>query len=110
MSRTLVEAAAPQELRLADLKPRGRVNPSPATWRDQILYFLLPDRFSDGGEGGRTLFDRSNPSTFRKNDKKQWMAGGKIFQGGTIAGIKSKLDYLQNLGVKLNGFYFGSPI
>jgi glycosidase len=38
------------------------------------------------------------------------MAGGKIFQGGTIAGIKSKLDYLQNLGVKLNGFYFGSPI
>jgi glycosidase len=99
MSRTLVEAAAPQELRLADLKPRGRVNPSPATWRDQILYFLLPDRFSDGGEGGRTLFDRSNPSTFRKNDKKQWMAGGKIFQGGTIAGIKSKLDYLQNLGV-----------
>jgi hypothetical protein len=24
--------------------------PSPIDWRDEVLYFLLPDRFSDGNE------------------------------------------------------------
>ncbi len=24
--------------------------PSPMDWRDEVLYFLLPDRFSDGNE------------------------------------------------------------
>lgn len=96
---TSIELIAPQKLSEADLKPRGTVYPSPATWRDQILYFLLPDRFSDGGEGPRKLFDRTNPSTFKAGSKADWMAAGKKFQGGKIAGIKSKLDYLQNLGV-----------
>lgn len=96
---TIIEFITPQKLSDADLKPRGTVHPSPATWRDQILYFLLPDRFSDGGESGRTLFNRSSPATFRTTDKSRWMAGGKKFQGGTIAGITSKLDYLHNLGV-----------
>ena len=31
----------------------GAFFPSPADWRDEVLYFLLPDRFSDGGEAGR---------------------------------------------------------
>ena len=26
----------------------GKYFPSPADWRDEIIYFLLPDRFSDG--------------------------------------------------------------
>jgi hypothetical protein len=47
---TLIEPEAPQTLAEADLRPRGRVFPSPAQWRDQVLYFLLPDRFSDGME------------------------------------------------------------
>jgi hypothetical protein len=34
--------------------------PSPADWRDEVLYFLLPDRFSDGGEGTRPRVDRAN--------------------------------------------------
>ena len=96
---TSIEPIAPQKLSEADLKPRGTVYPSPATWRDQILYFLLPDRFSDGGEGSRTLFDPTNPSAFKAPSKANWMADGKKFQGGTIAGITSKLNYLQNLGV-----------
>jgi hypothetical protein len=42
------------QTRLADLdwKPllKRRFHPSPSAWEDQVLYFLLPDRFSDGTE------------------------------------------------------------
>jgi hypothetical protein len=29
-----------------------RLSPSPSSWEDQLLYFLLPDRFSNGEEDG----------------------------------------------------------
>ncbi len=93
------EASAPTQLRAADLKPRGNVHPSPVDWRDQVFYFLLPDRFSDAGEGARPAYDPNDPGRFAAADKSAWMAAGKNFQGGTIKGITSKLDYLQNLGV-----------
>ena len=42
--------------RVADLDfdaLRGRTyHPSPAAWEDEVLYFLLVDRFSDGAEDG----------------------------------------------------------
>jgi len=31
---------------------RRPFTPSPAAWEDQVLYFLLLDRFSDGNECG----------------------------------------------------------
>jgi hypothetical protein len=31
---------------------RRTFTPSPAAWEDQVLYFLLLDRFSDGNEQG----------------------------------------------------------
>lgn len=31
---------------------RRRFTPSPAAWEDQVLYFLMLDRFSDGREQG----------------------------------------------------------
>jgi glycosidase len=92
-----VERTAPTELVSASLQPRGPVHPSPADWRDQVLYFLLPDRFSDGKEARRPLFDRANPSA--APDKAAWMNAGKNFQGGKLKGIASKLDYLSDLGV-----------
>ncbi|MEA1944157.1 MAG: alpha-amylase family glycosyl hydrolase [Euryarchaeota archaeon] len=94
----IIEQSAPVRLSDAVLKPRGRVHPSPSTWRDQVLYFLLPDRFSDGREAERPLFDRSDPERHRA-DKRRWMEGGKVFQGGTIRGIQSKLSYLRDIGV-----------
>jgi glycosidase len=96
---TQIEAAVPQDLAAADLRPRGRVFPSPVSWRDQILYQLLPDRFSDGRESERPLFDRTQPAQFKTKDKANWMALGNKFNGGTLKGIASKLDYLQGLGV-----------
>ncbi|WP_413162218.1 alpha-amylase family glycosyl hydrolase [Capilliphycus salinus ALCB114379] len=94
-----VEESAPKQLSTTSLQPRGRVYPSPSNWRDEILYQLLPDRFSDGNEEQRPLFDRNNPAQFRAKDKAAWMAAGTKFVGGTLKGIESKLDYLQELGV-----------
>lgn len=94
-----IEASASQTTSSLNLRPRGRVYSSPSTWRDQILYFLLPDRFSDGREDSKGLFERNNPTLFRTNDKQKWMRDGIKFQGGTLNGIRSKLDYLSSLGV-----------
>jgi glycosidase len=94
-----IEPSVPTELVGANLQPRGDVFPSPVDWRDQVLYFLLPDRFSDGGETQCPLYDRANPEQFRATDRRAWMEAGKKFQGGTLKGIASKLDYLKGLGV-----------
>lgn len=94
-----IEAQAPDRLSNASLVPRGPVNPSPVDWRDQILYFLLPDRFCDDTIAQRPMFDRSNPAQFTAASKATWMAAGKVFQGGTIKGVRSRLPYLQKLGV-----------
>ncbi|HEX8252154.1 MAG TPA: alpha-amylase family glycosyl hydrolase, partial [Thermoanaerobaculia bacterium] len=96
---TLIEQDAPTRLADTNLDPRGRVEPSPADWRDQTFYFLLPDRFSDGRESTRPLFDRNDPQRFRTSDKRAWMHGGGVFQGGTLQGVRSKLPYLRDLGV-----------
>jgi glycosidase len=91
----------PDSLASFALPRRERFFPSPADWRDEVLYFLLPDRFSDGGEVGRPLLDRANlpaarPPSFRFD---RWaQGGGERWQGGTLRGIASKLDYLAGLG------------
>jgi len=38
--------------------PRRQYHPSPDSWQDEVVYFLLVDRFSDGAEGTRPLLDR----------------------------------------------------
>ncbi|MFN2254360.1 MAG: alpha-amylase family glycosyl hydrolase [Candidatus Promineifilaceae bacterium] len=96
---TIIETNAPTTLSAANLEPRGPVHPSPFNWRDQVLYFLLPDRFSDGGEAARPLFDRTQPEQHHAPDKAAWMRAGKQFQGGTLKGIKGRLGYLRDLGV-----------
>ncbi len=80
---------------------------SPVDWRDEVLYFLLVDRFSDGGEASRPLLDRGNRAAARPplGNGEPWRwdrwaeSGADRWQGGTLAGVKSKLDYLRRLGV-----------
>jgi hypothetical protein len=36
---------------------RDSYHPSPGDWRDQVFYFLLPDRFSNGNEQPERLLD-----------------------------------------------------
>jgi hypothetical protein len=40
------------QLDFASLSPTSGLFPSPIAWEDQVFYFLLLDRFSDGNEKG----------------------------------------------------------
>lgn len=57
-------------------------------WRDQVIYFVFTDRFSNGDpsndDQGRGEHD---PADFRR------------YSGGDLQGIIDRLDYLQGLGV-----------
>jgi glycosidase len=97
----------PASVRDIALPRRERYHPSPADWRDETLYFLLPDRFSDGQEQSRPLLDRRNPASARPASRNgeawrwdRWaQSGAERWQGGTLRGVRSKLGYLKNLGV-----------
>ncbi len=91
----------PDSIRPVPLPRRTAGYPSPADWRDEIIYFFLPDRFSDGREASRPLFDPTNPEAHRPAGFRwdAWAAsGGGRYQGGTLAGAASKLDYIRGLG------------
>ncbi|MBO0727351.1 MAG: alpha-amylase, partial [Blastocatellia bacterium] len=97
----------PARVRDVALPRRERYYPSPADWRDETLYFLLPDRFSDGQEQSRPRLDRRNPASARpaspSGEAWRWdlwaQSGAERWQGGTLRGVRSKLGYLKNLGV-----------
>lgn len=76
-----IPAVAPATLASATLVPSGPVHPSPSGWRAQNLYFLLPDRFSDGAEAGRPPSSGSF-AAHAPASTSAWMAAGTVFQGG----------------------------
>jgi glycosidase len=89
---------------------RGPFTPSPAAWEDQVLYFLMLDRFSDGNEKGGYADASGQPvesgatRSYRPEDEVRidydtWFGAGAGWQGGTIKGLTSKLGYLRRLGV-----------
>lgn len=97
----ILAAPRPDAVTSIALPRRTAYYGSPSDWRDEVIYFLLPDRFSDGQEGGRPLLDRTNPQAHRPPGFQwdQWAAsGGGRFQGGTLKGVTSKLDYIKALG------------
>lgn len=64
--------------------------PSPADWRDCWIYFLMTDRFNG-----------------HQDPKAQWDQKFNFRQGGTFAGVRRQLGYLQQLGV---GAIWLSPV
>ena len=56
-------------------------------WQDQIIYFLMIDRFEDGdpanNDQGAGVYGRGQRS---------------LYNGGDLAGVIKRLDYIQNLG------------
>jgi glycosidase len=97
------------EIDFAGLVKR-RYTPSPDCWADQILYFLMLDRFSDGNEKdgyrdaqGQPVTRGTTPVATSEDIGAvpywQWVTQGAGWQGGTLQGLKSKLGYLRRLGV-----------
>jgi hypothetical protein len=74
---------------------------SPEDWGDQVLYFLMPDRFSDDKDG--IAFDpgtdkdngiKADPANGINSDadaERVWRAAGKTWVGGTLKGIQRRL-------------------
>jgi glycosidase len=67
--------------------------PSPADWRDQLIYFLMVDRFCNN----------PNPPKHQPYDDPNYYA----YQGGNFAGIQQRLSYIKNLGA---GAIWLSPV
>src|SRR5215213_7285193 len=106
------------EQRLSDLNFAALTNrefhPSPSAWEDQVFYFLMLDRFSDGKEqgyhdndgnlvttGSTPLFQAGDESNAIKTDAdaERWRNAGSRFVGGTLKGLTSKIGYLKRLGI-----------
>jgi glycosidase len=107
------------EQRIADIDfdtlTAGRTYfPSPAAWEDEVLYFLMLDRFSDGreneyrGNDGALILTGTTPrfqpsdrgnATSTEDDRRRWTEAGNRFAGGTLRGLESKIGYLQRLGI-----------
>jgi len=102
-----------QELDLKSLTNK-KYHPSPAAWEDQVLYFMMLDRFSDGNErdylgndgkpvtSGTTLrFQPGDEGNAIQTDADAaaWRNAGGTWVGGTLKGLASKIGYLQRLGV-----------
>ncbi len=56
-------------------------------WRDQIIYFVMIDRFDDGNEA-------NNDQGANEFDQTQ----GSKFSGGDLSGVTRRLDYIRGLG------------
>jgi glycosidase len=98
----------PESIRRGVSLPRRQsYYPSAVDWKDEVLYFLLVDRFSDAAEHTRQLIDRQNLTAARPSvpNGQSWRwdrwaeSGANRWQGGTLRGITSKIGYLKRLGV-----------
>lgn len=67
--------------------------PSPADWRDQIIYFLMVDRFNNPAA----------PPVHQPFDDPNYFA----YQGGKFAGVQQQLAYIKSLGA---GAIWLSPV
>jgi glycosidase len=62
------------------------LHPSPADWRDVVIYQVLTDRFANGDPSNDAAEGNLAP------------ADGARIHGGDFAGLRQRLDYVQSLG------------
>ncbi|MBD2494138.1 alpha-amylase family glycosyl hydrolase [Nostoc sp. FACHB-280] len=101
------------QLNLAAYTANKTFYPSPNAWEDQVFYFMMLDRFSDGKENGykdnlgkivsngvTPLFagDQNN-ATRTPEGAERWREAGVKYVGGNLKGLTSKVGYLKRLGV-----------
>lgn len=65
----------------------------PIDWRDEVIYFIMTDRFNDGdlsNDETKLRLDDNTPLHDKTNIKR--------YHGGDFKGISDKVDYLRKLG------------
>lgn len=70
---------------------RSSYTPSPTNWRALPIYIVLLDKYADG--------DPTNNDFFNTTFENDWRETGLRY-GGDLKGLRSKLDYLQGMGIK----------
>ncbi len=93
---------------------RRSFTPSPAAWEDEVLYFLMLDRYSDGREQGfrdnrgEIVTSGTTPpyqpgdegnAIQSEADAARWREAGGGWTGGNLRGLANKMGYLKRLGV-----------
>jgi alpha-amylase len=61
---------------------------TPREWREEFIYFLMLDRFHDGG----------NRQPRRQETRTKGFDAGAARYGGTLDGVRKNLDYIAGLG------------
>lgn len=84
-------AASPHAVRAADADDGEAAGlrlhvPSP-DWRDQVIYFVMLDRFDDG-----------DPSNNDQHAGEYDPADHRKFSGGDLEGVERRIDYIKGLG------------
>ncbi|KAJ3206822.1 hypothetical protein HDU67_007908 [Dinochytrium kinnereticum] len=89
--------------------------PSPANWADEVVYHIVPDRFNDG-DPSRNGFNLPRNGQAEDQPKGNFYNVNEWRQGGDLAGIQQRIDYIADLGatvlwitpvVKHDGAYHG---
>jgi glycosidase len=70
-----------------EVRDGGPLHVASPDWRDQVLYFVMTDRFDDGDPGNND----QGAGEYDPRDPARW-------SGGDLAGIGRRLDYIRGLG------------
>jgi hypothetical protein len=102
------------QIDLESLTSSRQYFPSPLAWEDQVFYFLMLDRFSDGKEnsfrdnGGNLVREGATPlytpddagnAIKTEDEAREWREAGAQYVGGNLRGLTQKIGYLKRLGV-----------
>ena len=70
--------------------PRRQYWSSPTAWEDQVLYFLLPDRFSRANDTNQRPYKPKDKGNAVESEQaaQSWRDAGKNWVGGTLDGVK----------------------
>lgn len=71
----------------SDSTPSGQLHVASPDWRDQVIYFLMSDRFDDGEPGNND----QGAGEYDPTDNAR-------YNGGDLRGIQRRLDYIRGLG------------
>jgi hypothetical protein len=75
-----------KDIELKYLVENKEFTKSPIDWENQIIYFLLVDRFSDGQEENYQIYNpnKDYENIFTEGDSNQWEAAANQWNGGTL--------------------------
>ncbi|MEE2786332.1 MAG: alpha-amylase family glycosyl hydrolase, partial [Myxococcota bacterium] len=74
-------------------------DPTVFDWRDAVMYFVMVDRFFDS--------DNQRDAVAGATDGDATRGPSGDYEGGDLAGVTAKIQYLQNLGV--NSIWLSAP-